>query len=156
MGHTPGTVNQARILYIQHGKNILEIAAILGVNEKTIRTWKQKGGWDEQKDKYQRTGASNADWMIEQLQGLILDIRNKCSEENRAPTSGEADSISKLSKAVQALDSSEDIDRMRLVISQDMAEWLVIKYPGENEHALQKRIMMQEMLFSYLEDKKVR
>lgn len=156
MAHTPETINQARVLYIQHGKNILEIAAIMGVNEKTIRGWKQKGAWDEQKDQYQKTGISNRDWMIQELQGLILAIRNTCGEQKRPPTPGEADAISKLSKAVQALDHSEDIDRMRLVISQEMAEWLVERYPGENEQALQKREMMQDMLFTYLKDKGIR
>ncbi len=150
------TINQARVLFIQQGKTIMEISAILGVNEKTVRTWKRRGKWNEQKEQYRKTGVSNRDWMIQELQGLILEIRNKCAVEKRPPNSGEADSISKLSKAVQALDHSEDIDRMRLVVSQDMAQWLVERYPGETEKALKKREEMQEMLFGYMRDKGIR
>ncbi|MBI5646682.1 MAG: hypothetical protein HY962_07095 [Ignavibacteriae bacterium] len=54
----PELVPAAEQLYVEQLMNVADIAARLGVAEKTVRNWKSAGGWDEKRARVLGTDAA--------------------------------------------------------------------------------------------------
>jgi uncharacterized protein YjcR len=68
--------NEAEKFYIQDQLTIAEIESRLGVCEKTIRTWKSEGAWDEKKKRYLQEKSSFHEELYSFSRKLMQTIQN--------------------------------------------------------------------------------
>jgi transposase-like protein len=95
-------VEQARELYMTQGKTQKEIAAIIGVTERTLYNWIKQHGWDRL-----RQAAFQAPAIIaENCCSQVVELQNAIAARepgNRFPTAEEATILSKLIASVDRL-----------------------------------------------------
>lgn len=94
----------AHTLYVENGFEQKLISEKIGISEKTISKWKQEGKWDDARQEA-RTGISNRrKRLLSTLDQVLLNIESRPAPEN-VPTSKESDTITKLTAAIQNLET---------------------------------------------------
>ena len=114
----------ARILYVEQGKNAKEVSDLVGVAEKTIGDWVEKGAWKEERTARQASPAKRSDnikLIITNLSEdrINLDRRIKAAEANgkdpdelqsmREEISRIDDAVSKWNKTLENIESETRI-----------------------------------------------
>lgn len=90
----------ARILFIQHLSQ-KEIAAKVGVSEKTVGKWVEKGKWETLRKSLTVTKQNQLVFLYNQLDYINSQIQER---DKKVGTPSEIDSISKLTAAIQRLE----------------------------------------------------
>lgn len=112
----------SELLYTRHGMTQKEIAAKVGVSEKSISKWKEKYDWDTLKASYSVTKQQQLKDVYAQINALNEMIRRRDPDE-RFATPSEADTLSKLAATAKSLETETSIHE--LVNSfQAFIEWL--------------------------------
>lgn len=104
---------QAEIMFIELGMSAKAIAEQLGVQEKTVGKWRQANTWDKRREELLASP--------HKIKELLLKEFKSIAEGNEPSLN--SDAISKISKAIDALD---DKINPRIVISviKLLDEWL--------------------------------
>lgn len=109
----------AKILYVQNGLSMKEIAEKVKVLEKTISRWVHKGGWKTLRAA-QLSLPSNT---IVRLYDSINAIMELAENEQRPLTAAEADKIVKISASIRNIDKKKDLGLFVMVL-EDFVLWL--------------------------------
>lgn len=94
----------AQLLYTRENLTQKEIAARLGISPQTINKWAREDKWDE----FKVSVTITKEEQIKNLYRQLADLNNKISDREpgeRHPTSSDADIISKLSNAIEKMES---------------------------------------------------
>jgi transposase len=97
----------ARILYVEQGKTAKDISDLVGVSEKTISDWVQKGAWKEERTARNSSPGKRADnikLIITNLSEDRLDLSRKVKEAEA--NLAEADEIQKLREEISRIDDA--------------------------------------------------
>jgi len=65
----------AKTLYIVHGMSLRDIAAKLGVSERTLQNWKTAGGWEAEKSRIAEAEGMTHESLYRELTLLTRSIR---------------------------------------------------------------------------------
>lgn len=91
----------ARILYVKEGVNQKEIAQRVGSAEATIRRWREKHGWDKQKETMVMVKDNQLSSLYRKLEKLNQHVE---SNQDNLVTSKDVDAIVKLTSAIKKLE----------------------------------------------------
>ncbi|RWX00924.1 DDE transposase family protein [Flavobacterium cerinum] len=116
----------AKTLFVNENISQKEIATRLKVTEKTIGKWVKDGNWETMKKSMLTTKENQLTMMYDQLDFLNTDIKGR---EFKIATPKEADIISKLTSAINRLETETSIGDtvevakkiIQFVRSQDVA-----------------------------------
>jgi DNA-binding XRE family transcriptional regulator len=109
----------AQTLYIKLGKSQKEISESVGVTEKTLKNWREKGNWDTL-----RAGeVSTPDELARSLYAQIQKISDHARDMNEPLTPSDTDQISKLSKAISNIKQKPTLGVISYVM-EDFAQFL--------------------------------
>lgn len=98
--------NYAQILYVNENLTAKEIAARVGVTQKTMGRWIKDGKWDQLRKSMLVTKQKMITMMYDQLEAL----NNSIAERTPAiPDGKEADIISKLTTSIQRLETEASV-----------------------------------------------
>lgn len=95
--------NWAKSEFLNNGLNAKEIAKKVGVTEKTIGKWRDKGRWDKLKAATIISKPEQLSMIYDQINELNTAIRTK-PEGKRYADSKEADALKKLTSAAKDLE----------------------------------------------------
>ena len=108
-------IKLARILYVDQGKTAKEVAATVGVHEKTVGAWVEKFSWKSLRD----AKANSPDLMIINIKDLLrtlaeermdLDARTDLDESQKAKRKAKlADEVSKWTKSLEVAQNESKI-----------------------------------------------
>jgi transposase len=96
----------ARVLFVSENLPQKEIAQRVGVSENTISTWIQEGDWKKLKRSMLTTRHNQLILLYDQLDWMNLEISMR---DIKMATSKEADSICKITSAIQKLEIETSI-----------------------------------------------
>lgn len=96
----------AKALYLAGGLTQKEIAERAGVTEKTLTRWIREGKWDDLKKSLLTTKQSQLSFLYNQLDFLNTDISKR---DFKVATAKEADTIIKITAAIQRLETETSI-----------------------------------------------
>lgn len=96
----------AKSLYIGGGLTQKDIAERVGVTEKTIKSWIDKGKWDSLKKSLLTTKQNQLGFLYDQLDFLNTDISKR---DFKVAEGKEADTIIKLTAAINRLETETSI-----------------------------------------------
>lgn len=99
----------AQTLYTQHGFTQKEIAAKVGVAEKTMSKWVNEGTWDKLKKSLLTTKGHQLRMLYDQLDALNTDI---ASRKQRYADSKDADTIIKLTAGIRNLETETSVGQI--------------------------------------------
>ncbi len=102
--------NEAEKLYIQDQLTISEIESRLGVCEKTIRTWKAEGNWDEKKRKYLQEKSS----FHEELYVFSRTLMKKIQEDWEAGEKVDAGRLYTLTRILPMITKVKDYEDIKI------------------------------------------
>lgn len=98
--------NYAQILYVNENLTAKEIAARVGVTQKTMGRWIKDGKWDQLRKSMLVTKQKMITMMYDQLEAL----NNSIAERTPAiPDGKEADIISKITTSIQRLETEASV-----------------------------------------------
>lgn len=98
--------NYAQILYVNENLTAKEIAARVGVTQKTMGRWIKDGKWDQLRKSMLITKQKMITMMYDQLEAL----NNSIAERTPAiPDGKEADVISKITTSIQRLETEASV-----------------------------------------------
>jgi transposase len=105
-----GARSVARIMFVEQGKNRKDIAAELGVRDKTVGDWVNKGNWEDQRTAW----LTNSQNVERALRGLIQTYTEQLTSMEQ--TGGDpkekarlVDALVKTSKTLEVVRSERDI-----------------------------------------------
>ncbi|MCG9911854.1 MAG: DUF1804 family protein [Flavobacteriales bacterium] len=101
-------------LYVKLGQSQKDIAAQLGVSEKTVGEWKKKLNWET----LRASEVSGSKHVIKTLHSQISKICEMAADENRELTDKEADRISKIAAAVERLEKKATLGHVVQVMEE--------------------------------------
>jgi len=110
--------NEAEKLYIQDQFTISEIESRLGVCEKTIRTWKAEGNWDEKKRKYLQEKSS----FHEELYSFSRTLMKKIQEDWEAGERVDAGRLYTLTRILPMITKVKDYEDIKLTKEKNNIE----------------------------------
>lgn len=99
-GDSEALRNRAYELFMNTGSSLGEIAEAVGVGKDTIGDWCRRWKWKETKAANSITREKNVSMMLVQINNLLESIN---SRDNKWPTSGESDTITKMSNTIRQL-----------------------------------------------------
>ena len=94
----------ARMLYVEHGMDAKAISEQLPISEVTLSKWVTKEDWRQQR----QVRMLSPDKLIVLYYQQSEQIIKRATEEERAITPAEADSLNKLASSIQKLDKKID------------------------------------------------
>lgn len=112
----------ARQLYIKGGFTQVEIADKVAVSKVTINKWIKGENWDKEKISLTNTRQEQLHKLYAQLSAINNAIEAR-EEGKRYATPPEADTIGKLSKAVEKFEKQTSLTDIITVITE-MLEWI--------------------------------
>jgi DNA-binding XRE family transcriptional regulator len=122
----------AREYYLTTDKSQAEIAALVGVNEKTLSEWKIKDSWEMQKAASNIVPRKMIAGFLLQLQKLQEQID---ASEQGYPTPAQSDTLMKVSKSIKMLQKEltlsdyisafEDLTKFGLNINSDLTKQFI-------------------------------
>jgi hypothetical protein len=86
---------EAERLYVHEQMPVAEIAGRLGVSEKTIRLWKEEGGWDEKRAQYLTSRKAFHEELYEFARALLKSVMSDFTE-GKEPSPSRLFTLSKL------------------------------------------------------------
>ena len=98
---------QAKILFIKGHMTQEELARMLNISERTIRRWKQAGGWKQLRDDFRQNSISFHQELYLFAKKLILSIRKDIEKGIKIDT-GRFFAISKLLPLIKLVKEYED------------------------------------------------
>lgn len=110
--------NEAEKLYIQDQLTIMEIESRLGVCEKTIRTWKGEGNWDEKKRRYLQEKSS----FHEELYSFSRTLMKKIQEDWDAGEKVDAGRLYTLTRMLPMIIKVKDYEDVKITKEKDTVE----------------------------------
>jgi DNA-binding XRE family transcriptional regulator len=112
----------AQVLYLKTNLTQKDIAARVGVTEKTLGKWIKEGDWEMLKSSLIITKEQELRRMYHQLNELNNDIATR-EQGKRYASSKEADILSKLAAAIKSLERDTSIADV-IDVFIDFANWL--------------------------------
>lgn len=112
----------AKLLFIRENLTQKAISEKVGVTQKTMMSWIQKGNWNKLKNSIILTKSEELSRLHAQLRELNDHIENK-PEGQRFPSKAEADILSSLKMAIKAFEGETSISEI-IDVSIEMLEWL--------------------------------
>ncbi|MEO7212650.1 hypothetical protein [Mucilaginibacter sp.] len=91
----------AKVLYLSENISQKDLAARVGVTDKTVGVWIEQGGWKKLKRSMLTTRQNQLNLLYDQLDWLNLEISMR---DIKAASSKEADIIMKLTAAIRKLE----------------------------------------------------
>jgi len=136
MAHTTERL-AAYQLFVEEGKSLKDIAAQIGVSEKSLYRWKEEDKWDDDRKTLQLTGSTA-------LKSTLIIAVKKMEE---MATSGDidpkaADAIVKIIKAARSLSKEIDTRGNIMLGLREFTEFIRVEHP---EHLS----MMQSLLAEF-------
>jgi transposase len=101
--------NYAQILFVSENLTAKEIAARVGVSEKTVGKWIKDGNWEKLRKSLLITKQQQISMLYDQLAFINNDIANR---EVKVATSKEADVISKITSSIQRMEIETSIGQI--------------------------------------------
>ncbi len=98
----------ARILYVEQGKTAKEVSDLVGVAEKTIGDWVEKGAWKEERNARQTSPAKRADNIKLIITNLSEDRLNLDRKIKNIESEGckDPEELTKLREEVSRIDDA--------------------------------------------------
>lgn len=93
----------AEIAFVQEGKTLREVAEACHKSLSTVTAWCEEGGWKAKRERHILSSDGLASLLEQQLRKMALEAMS----QQRAITGSEAQTILKLSRAVQELRGGE-------------------------------------------------
>ena len=118
MSHKVKYLIRAESLYIRKGKTVSEISRNLGISVKTISRWTKEEKWSQRRKDFLRSSVAIADRLKETLSHLVSKLNNKEIDPKQA------DALSKMVKAIKAMDPDADVISVALVVMDDLLRFL--------------------------------
>lgn len=112
----------AQVLYLKTNYTQKDIAARVGVTEKTLGKWIKEGDWEMLKSSLIITKEQELRRMYHQLNELNNDIASR-EEGKRYASSKEADVLSKLAAAIKSLERDTTVADV-IDVFIDFSNWL--------------------------------
>jgi transcriptional regulator with XRE-family HTH domain len=119
----------AKLLYVNERLTQKETAERVGVSVVTLNKWVKEGEWDKLRQSMLVTREAQLSRMYLQLDALNTTISNR-EENQRFPSSKEADAMSKLANAIKTLESDASIADI-VEVSKRLLNWLRPLDPGK-------------------------
>lgn len=111
----------AKLLYTKEHLPQKEIAEKVGVSPVTVNRWVKRERWDDLRVSITMTNEEQLKCLYNQLKELNDDIANRA--ERRYATTAESDIISKLSSAIEKMESEVGLSEIISVVSAFLS-WL--------------------------------
>lgn len=99
----------AKILFVEQNLSQKEIAERVGVTEKTVGNWVKNGDWEKLKKSLLVTKKTQIARLYDQLEWLNNEIATRDREIGNVATSKEADTIAKITRAINTLETETSI-----------------------------------------------
>lgn len=110
--------NEAEKFYIQDQLTIAEIESRLGVCEKTIRTWKAEGNWDEKKKRYLQEKSS----FHEELYAFSRKLMKSIEEDWESGKQVDSGRLYTLTRMLPMITKVKDYEDVRVSKEKDLSE----------------------------------
>lgn len=124
---------RCKSLYCFKGHSIPEISELTGVSESTLRRWRKKENWDDQR----MAQAVSGRMIAEQLKKQVWMVVEQANEEGRMLDNAEVDRIRKMRKDINKLDDSEVFVGHALDTIDELGDWLADHYPELRDQMVQ-------------------
>jgi transcriptional regulator with XRE-family HTH domain len=128
----------AKLLFVNERLNQKEVAERVGVSERTIGKWANEDKWDTFRKSLLTTKQTQLSRFYNQLDALNSDIETR---EKKVPTNTEADTISKITSAIQKL----EVETNAGIIMEVMKE--MIDFVKELDFEMAKKITSYADMF---------
>lgn len=113
-------------LFVKSEMNRKEIAATVGISEKTLRSWIDAGEWEKQRESLRITRPQLLQEAYAQLKAINDIIRDK---HNGVPSKDLSDAKAVIRKEIEALEKSPIFRYVE--VFEDYMNWLSKGYPLE-------------------------
>jgi len=134
----------ARVMFVEQGKTRRDIAAAIGVREKTVGDWVSQGGWEALRTEH----VSRQDNVVRNLKALVNQKTEQIQELEA--TRMDPETLGKLydqlSKATKALDVARGENDITLSVRVRVMEWVFGDLQAEHPDIYGKLIDFQEGL----------
>lgn len=96
----------AKTLFIDQGKTAKDIAALLGITEKTVGTWINENGWKRERDARMASPANRIE-NINNIIGMLSDERIELDvKAKEAEKAQDTDEVTRIYKRISQIDDS--------------------------------------------------
>ncbi|MBD1394268.1 helix-turn-helix domain-containing protein [Mucilaginibacter glaciei] len=128
----------AKVLYLSENISQKDLAARVGVTEKTLSGWIEQGGWKNLKRSLLTTRQNQLNMLYDQLDFLNTEISKR---DNKAATSKEGNTIIQLANAIKKLEIQTSVGETIEVARA------FIGYVGSSDIELAKKVTVFFDLF---------
>lgn len=105
-------MSEAERLFVVEQKTIAEIVGTLPVAEKTVRLWKQEGGWDAKRAQYLTSKQSFHEELYEFARALMKNIQADIAAGNKVDT-GRLYAMTRLLPLITKVKDYEDVRKQK-------------------------------------------
>lgn len=133
----------ARVMFVEQGKTRRDIAAAIGVREKTVGDWVAQGAWEDLKTEH----IGRQDNVVKTLKELVQRKAQECLTLDSDPDSDpsvKAKAYDALSKATKALDVARGENDITLSVRVRVMEWLFGELQGAHPEVYRMLVDFQE------------
>lgn len=116
----------ARVIFLQENMTIQEIAAKVGISRVTLGKWAKEGNWEMYKVALTTTREEQIRNTYLQLAEINKSIADR--KENKFPTPAEADTIKKLTAAINDMEKDFGIDII-IGVTKKLLGWMKKRNP---------------------------
>lgn len=116
----------ARVIFLQENMTIQEIAAKVGISRVTLGKWAKEGNWEMYKVALTTTREEQIRNTYLQLAEINKSIADR--KENKFPTPAEADTIKKLTAAINDMEKDFGIDII-IGVTKKLLAWMKKRNP---------------------------
>lgn len=109
---------KAEVLYVEGQKTVEEIAEQLAVSDKSVRNWKDKGGWEQKREAYLKRKTKS----VEAFEQLIEDLTAEIAadrKKGRRPSVSRLNTLAGLQKRLDALRGQAKRDTENLAEAEE-------------------------------------
>ncbi|MBL8002385.1 MAG: DUF1804 family protein [Flavobacteriales bacterium] len=135
----------ARVMFVEHGKSRRDIAALVGVREKTVGDWASDGNWEELRAEH----IGRQENVVRTLKELVQRKAQECLDLDNDPKADpgvKAKAYDALSKATKALDVARGENDITLSVRVRTMEWVFEELQGAHPDIYRQLLDFQESL----------
>lgn len=116
----------AKVIFLQENLTIQEIAAKVGVSRVTMGKWVKEGNWEM----YKAALTTTREEQIRNVYLQLAEINKSIAErkENKFPTPAEADTIKKLTAAINDMEKDFGVDII-IGVTKKLLTWMKKRSP---------------------------